>query len=433
MAPRRLVVVVLMTCLLGGCSTAPRVNGWTRARSFDQLWSTLRRDYAYFGRLLYEGPGNPYEFRKKHRPNVVSAQTLREYLIAMGRFLAELNDPHVQFVDLSAWYEGVTGQPVSSPFSDGTAAGGSVWISLDHNNLITGENDPALPEQQMYELLAMDGVPVVGLGPLPFVCTEGDVVELKLLLIDYTERIVRVRCPEAPATDESEKEEDEDARVSYRRRKDGKIGYIYLNNVDDAKTTAAFDRALDDLMDTDALVLDLTNNSGGCFDVVEDILGRFVDGVKPFVGLLRRADRMTLSGLLPIDYTGAAWAQSRGAVYRKPLAVLISYRTVSGGEVLAIALQELRNSVLIGERTAGGGAGTNKIMLSGGLSIKYSILPFYRLDGRSCQYLGIKPDVPIRLDRRAVAREGKDAIQSWWTRAYNRAIEILRRHDATTE
>lgn len=104
--------------------------------------------------------------------------------------------------------------------------------------------------------------------------------------------------------------------------------------------------AMQTLQPADALILDMRENGGGSPDTVALLVSYLFDtpGQPLFEIIWRDGSRDTYR-------TEAALPATRNAT--RPVYVLTSPRSFSGGEGLAFLLQDLKRAVVIGERTAG--------------------------------------------------------------------------------
>jgi C-terminal processing protease CtpA/Prc len=95
-----------------------------------------------------------------------------------------------------------------------------------------------------------------------------------------------------------------------------------------------------------ALIVDMRANGGGSPDTVALFISYLIEGTgQPLFEIVRR------DGSKEIYRTPEEAPATRNA--RRPIYVLTSARTFSGGEGLAFLLQELKRAVVIGEVTAG--------------------------------------------------------------------------------
>jgi len=128
----------------------------------------------------------------------------------------------------------------------------------------------------------------------------------------------------------------------------GNVGYLDLSSFfrpEEARDTIALAMRL--LSKADALIIDMRRNGGGSPGTVVFLLGYLIDapGATLFEIVHRPPeppDRYALAATLPSERDG-----------KRPIAVLTSAQTFSGGEGLAFLLQERHRAEVVGETTAG--------------------------------------------------------------------------------
>jgi hypothetical protein len=174
------------------------------------------------------------------------------------------------------------------------------------------------------------------------------------------------------------------------RRLPGNVGYLEVRAFPPAEFIGdAMTGALRLLSGTDALILDLRRNGGGEPDSVAYLLSHFFaegDG-RHLNDIYSRTDNSTRQ----------YWTLPSVAVrYNKPIYVLTSRRTFSGGEEAAYDLQTQKRATLVGEVT-GGGANPGE-----GYSLTHGFAAFIP-NGRSInpvtktnwEHVGVKPDIAV--------------------------------------
>ena len=196
-------------------------------------------------------------------------------------------------------------------------------------------------------------------------------------------------------------------------------GYLRLSTFiagRSSSVSAAFDAALDSLLDAPGLVLDLRGNGGGYLQAMLDVAGRFLETPETLGYYQRRphAEVIDFSAWDPADsilgLRVALTANPRERVYRGPLAILIDRSCFSACEGLAGALQQLGRAEVIGTPSGGGSGVAAFIELPGGAIISMSWSVFWLPDGRLIEGRGIVPDV-------FVANHRKD-----WIDGYDRVL-----------
>lgn len=170
-------------------------------------------------------------------------------------------------------------------------------------------------------------------------------------------------------------------------------GYIYINSFADFQNNPRdFDKALDYMENTNALLLDVRHNTGGDF---YKVAGRFVSSPK---------------NVIFYDKNGQIEEEiinPRGKfIYSNPVVILINGCSVSGAEFIAAGLQPLENITLIGDTTAGLGGSDIAITLTSGKWVSTTRLYSYYY-GRLIQWAGIPPDIVIENTEEEI-KQNKD-------------------------
>lgn len=129
------------------------------------------------------------------------------------------------------------------------------------------------------------------------------------------------------------------------------IGYIKINNsLGNYELIRLFDLALDSLMNTSALILDLRETpGGGNTTVARGIMGRFIESELPYQKHLYISEERETG----IKRTTLELVSPRGKIYNKPLVVLVNYWTGSMGEGMAIGFDGMKRAAIIGTKMAG--------------------------------------------------------------------------------
>jgi len=155
------------------------------------------------------------------------------------------------------------------------------------------------------------------------------------------------------------------------RQKD--IGIIKINNsLGNDSLPYYFDLALEELMDTQALVLDLRNtSSGGNTSVAEPIMGRFISETREYQGVELKEESYVRT------------ISSVGETYTQPLYVLVGRWTGSMGEGMAIGFDGMKRGTVVGTEMYRLAGGMTTIMLkNSNYGARVSIEKLYHLDGR---------------------------------------------------
>ncbi|MEL6251263.1 MAG: S41 family peptidase [Bacteroidota bacterium] len=132
---------------------------------------------------------------------------------------------------------------------------------------------------------------------------------------------------------------------------EGNIGYIRIHNsLGNPELIKEFDKALDGMMDTHGLIIDLREtSSGGNTVVARGLMGRFISEEKPY----QRHRFPYEEKYFGIKRSTMEYVSPRGNLYDKPLVVLVSHWTASMGEGITIAFDAMDRAKIVGTRMAG--------------------------------------------------------------------------------
>ena len=172
------------------------------------------------------------------------------------------------------------------------------------------------------------------------------------------------------------------------------IGYVRFNHWAEPVDTK-FIGALASMRDVCGLVIDLRGNPGGFLSVVHTVTKHLLSE-KTLVSSWKFRNRK-------VDYS---FDSTRDA-YHGPLVVLIDARSTSSSEYFAGSMQTVNRAVIVGERSPGYLLIANWKKLLNGASFMYAFAQPIMPDGKVIEGNGVKPDIEIRLDRKALL-EGID-------------------------
>jgi C-terminal processing protease CtpA/Prc len=129
------------------------------------------------------------------------------------------------------------------------------------------------------------------------------------------------------------------------------VGYIHINNsLGDNGLINAFDKALDSLSNTSALILDLKETpGGGTSTIARAIMGRFIDKEMPYQKHIYSAEERETG----IKRVAMEYVEPRKKIYDKQLLVMVGHWTGSMGEGMAIGFDAISDAVIAGNKMAG--------------------------------------------------------------------------------
>ena len=178
-------------------------------------------------------------------------------------------------------------------------------------------------------------------------------------------------------------------------RLDGNVGYLDVRRVAvPANAGPAIGAAMELVAGTYALIIDLRNNGGGAPEGVVFWCSYLLDEQPTHLNDIFHADTGETRQFWALPYVPGTRYPDR------PVFVLTSGRTFSGGEDFAYTLQALGRATVVGETTGGGAHPTRGFPISAAVHIG---IPFARsvnpVTGTNWQGTGVVPDVPADAER----------------------------------
>lgn len=190
----------------------------------------------------------------------------------------------------------------------------------------------------------------------------------------------------------------------------GGIGYIEVVGFPPmAQFKPAVDRAMSALAGSKALIIDDRRNMGGAVPSVAYLVSFLVPQGAHINDVVARTPNTTdftrqefRAEATPVNFAG------------RPMVVLTSALTISGGEEFAYDLQNLKAATVIGETTAGGANPTGAAPLNAGMT---AFIPFGRAENpvtkTNWEGKGVRPDVAVAAPEAfkvALRRLGQPAV-----------------------
>ena len=198
-----------------------------------------------------------------------------------------------------------------------------------------------------------------------------------------------------PSRDRADRARLDNFGIRRIERLDGNIGYLDLQRVASPENAGpAVAAAMELVAGTSALIIDLRRNGGGS-----------PDGVVLWCSYLFPEEPTHFNDIFDANTgeTRQFWSYPYlpGSRYLdRPVYVLTSSRTFSGGEDLCYTLQSLGRAEVIGETTGGGAHPTRPFRISAavhiGITHARSISP---VTGTNWQGTGVVPDTPTPADQ----------------------------------
>ncbi len=190
--------------------------------------------------------------------------------------------------------------------------------------------------------------------------------------------------------------------------KEGDIAYLKLYQFS-KKAALDFTEAAFEILDSPAkkIIIDLRNNPGGLLAVAQSIGGWFLESgdlvaIEDFTDG-RKEEYKTYGNGIFLDYK---------------VVVLINKGSASGSEILAGALRDNRDILLIGEKSYGKGSVQELEELRGGSSLKITVAKWLTPKGQLIEGEGLEPDIKVEMTDKDYD-EGRDP-------QLDKAIEVIK-------
>ena len=190
---------------------------------------------------------------------------------------------------------------------------------------------------------------------------------------------------------ERESQREDGYGIKSVERLEGNVGLLRLDRFPHPEIAGEALVAAMRLLDgTDALIVDLRENRGGDSDTVLFLASWFFG-----------PDPLRLNDSVERNETRQRWTVEWLPVrrYTKPVYVLSSSRTYSGGEALAYTLQAMKRGRVIGERTRGGAHLARWYTIHPNFAVQ---IPWarnvYSTTGGDWEGVGVKPDLEAPAD-----------------------------------
>lgn len=175
---------------------------------------------------------------------------------------------------------------------------------------------------------------------------------------------------------------------------DGNIGYLKLSGFPEAFLIAdTYATAMDQLADTDGLIVDLRRNAGGDPESVALLISYFVDQRRRLNDIWDRETGTTVQHWTARQLDGKRYGG------KKPVLILAGPDTASAGEDFAYTMQAMKRATVVGAPTWGGAHPTKAYRLGGHfiawIPNQRSISPITHTNWEG---VGVTPDIAAAPD-----------------------------------
>lgn len=173
---------------------------------------------------------------------------------------------------------------------------------------------------------------------------------------------------------------------------DETIGYVKLTQFQE-KSASDLKNALKKLAEENihSMILDLRNNPGGLLKGAVDVTSQFLPPGKLVVYIKGRSGEKT-----------EFHTKNGNEYYQYPMIILVNEGSASASEIVAGAMQDWDQALILGTQTFGKGSVQTLIPLSDGSALKLTTARYYTPKDRSIQTTGITPDIIVSLNKNGV-------------------------------
>jgi carboxyl-terminal processing protease len=361
------------------------------AQDFDELWETMRDNYAFF----FEKATNWEKVRTMYRPILAATEDEQTYKRLLIRVMDEVYDAHTHFRSTDP---GLPNAPLWDMLLEDTPAGVRVKAVRDigaaadagisiGSTILTMEGKP-------FEAAVADRIPRCLRRPDP----EARAYALNAAIAGLRDqpRRIGLRSPDGQVRNLVLPKKTMPNRdpISWRKLDDG-IGYIAITTFGDYDSPKVFDRALEELKDAPGLIIDVRLNGGGDTAVARPIMGRFISERRPYAHMRRRSGKGVALTDPWIEYV-----DPRGPfTYTRPVVVLCHHWSGSMAEGFPMGMRGIGRATVVGTPMMRLGAAVFGLNLDrSGFQLQYSAEPVYDVQDRPRWHFQPDVDVPDGQD-----------------------------------
>ncbi|UOQ52036.1 S41 family peptidase [Hymenobacter cellulosivorans] len=198
--------------------------------------------------------------------------------------------------------------------------------------------------------------------------------------------------------------------VTYGTLANGRLGYVHLLSLGASPKfyEEAMGKALDALKDTEGLIVDARELTGGDDRSSQLVASRFASARKLFMTSRWR------NGPGHQDFTPRVewYVQPGGAwQYRKPVVLLTNRFTQSAGETFTLAMRQNPNVTQLGDSTYGIFSEATRRELPNGWIVSLSVGDYRAADGQSYEGIGLAPQVLVKNRKQDVLAGRDEALE----------------------
>lgn len=171
------------------------------------------------------------------------------------------------------------------------------------------------------------------------------------------------------------------------------VGYLHYNSFRNNISDDELNIAINELISTKGLIIDVRNNTGGNLINVEKLFSHFVKSTQ----LVKYEVFKNGYGHNDFKEKVPFYVNPQDGYYGKPVALLTNRSCFSACNDFALYMAQLNNVTVIGDYTGGGGAIPANYILINGWKLQYGASLTLSPSLVPAEY-GIAPDVPVNIN-----------------------------------
>lgn len=375
-----LILTLAAFSALTFAQTRPPLTPEVRKKTFEKAWKMVNKNF-------YDKNFNGVDWKavkKQYAPLIEAAASDAEFYDLMKRMMRELKVSHMDLIT----------PPDTARLRERPAVTGIALRRLDGKLVFTRivKNSPAdvAGLKPGYALSKIDGEAVASIADAQKRLNGPAGSTLKISYLDAGDQLRDIELTRRAITDDNRSRLG--SLVLYgvfeSKRLPENIGYIYFSNFLPFMADR-FKAAVESMMATDGMIIDLRGNSGG-----DDLVGVKIAGLF-FEKSTQLMFSRTRHGQDQFEY----FARAVKNPYQGKLVILVDDQSRSASEQFAAGMQESGRAVVVGLPTPGEDLDGDLEALPDGSLLLYAVGEPRTPKGRVIEGNGVIPNIDVRLTR----------------------------------
>lgn len=384
-----LILLLIAAAITAAAQSRPQNTPELRKKTFEKAWKTVDKNF-------YDPKFNGVDWKavkKQYEPLISAAKSDVEFYDLMKRMLRELKVSHMDLI--------VPEQ--TAKLRQPPAITGIGFRKLGDQFVITRiqENSAAADAglKSGFVISKINGDPVSTFAEIQSKLNGTPGSTLRMSYLNENDAVHEIELTRRPIGEENKSRMGNLMLYGLfeSKRLDGNIGYIYFSNFipflnDRIKS------AVESMLDTNGIIIDLRGNSGG-----DDIVGVTMAGLF-FEKSTRLLFSQTRRGIDEFEY----FARAGKSPYKGKVAILVDEYSKSASEQFAAAMQESGRAIVVGNKTPGEDLDGDLEDMPDGSILLYAVGQPRTPNGRIIEGNGIIPNIEVSHSRSDLLA-GRDA------------------------